>query len=847
MIPLNKISEVISKLIGDNKNNEFMDTINKISEVIYLNYKTDQKTIINLEPSKVNVSRFNSVSLNSDKYFVVSLNEFIKLVVVAINKNFMNKLSFLVRNDTIDFEEEDSQNGAIEFLINNDKSDLWMNLLNNIWEFVSKLAIADNRISFLSIDNALELNAHLKNGGLSIFIYIINYIDNIHICETESMDALKPIISNKEIINWNIIDSNIINEEVRIDQHFLNSLINNLKVGKFLDILAIFKKYRYEIINAIAQKNSGVGSENFASEFAMWWKIKLKNPAELYSLKDNLIETQLKLTVIKSERDYSKGTLNILNNGGIQNIKNEIKNIKAEIDNYENLINGINMDDFDTYPEWIEKIPGPESFCTFLKEKYKLNIDISLFGFDSMDDRSQIKEIQETKVNLRDKLRVIDKHISDNIIGQDQNIGPLTSVMKRWFVGLRTNKPVGSFLFVGPTGVGKTETAKIIAKELFNNNLIVLDMSEYQQSIDVSKIIGIAPGYVGYDAGGGLLEKVLENPKSVILLDEIEKAHPKVFDLFLQLLDEGRLTDNKGNVVSFKECLIIATSNACNDLIEEFQVSINDSKEASRKDIIQILHKTGSFRKEFLARFTDILKFKSLDVKTLGMIFNQKLDLELLHFKNLKDFSRNIVIELSDINRIKIQNHIISDIDKSLGAREIQRVIQERITNKILDTIVELELGNDQTEGDLIFNLVYNGSEIEVVEEVVGGKEIDTEKVIAEFNKKFQELFSSDTFDSIDYSKTEIKYINERNVYVPGNDMDLRKVIFTKGKRAEISPNDFEDLFDIFDIFRYNKYTIIMETLDSREFLLGDEDDWGAVELLEDGRVAVWFRWWKEA
>ena len=593
-------------------------------------------------------------------------------------------------------------------------------------------------------------------------------------------------------------------------------------------------------------KKVGIGTENLATEFAMWWKIKLLNPQELLDLNQTLISSQLKLMVLNTERDHSKGTSNYLNSGGLKQLKEEIKATKNNIVKLDDRIRSIDMSDLDTYPDWVEKIPGPESFVNFLKEKYDLKIDISLFGFES--SVNDIKEIKETKINLKEKLKVIDKVIRESIIGQDQNISPLTSVIKRWFVGLRSNKPVGSFLFVGPTGVGKTETAKILADYLFDANLITLDMSEYQNSIDVSRIIGIAPGYVGYEEGGGLLEKVKDQPKSVILLDEIEKAHPKVFDLFLQLLDEGRLTDNKGQVVSFKECLIVATSNACNDLIEEYQMKFNNSNEIQRKEIIDILYRSGSFRKEFLARFTDILKFKTLDNKTLELIYNQKLVKELEQFKNLKDFSRNIVIKLSDENNIKLRNHIISNIDKSLGAREILRVIQEKITNLILDTIVDIEINGSNVDSgnrDLIFDLTYDGNVvIKVIEEEMI-KEVELSPEV-EFNTKFQELYNTDKFKDIDFSKTKF-----RDLIPEKYDMcDLKCVIFTKVDDSLMSDEEFEDQFNCFrsnESINNNTPKINMETFGSRLYELGDDDDWGAVELLDDGSVEVWFRWWAEA
>ena len=305
---------------------------------------------------------------------------------------------------------------------------------------------------------------------------------------------------------------------------------------------------------------------------------------------------------------------------------------------------------------------------------------------------SYLEDKDQDAMDLKNTIENFDRLFGERIIGQEQVIKPLWNVLKRWFIGIRSNKPIGSFLMVGPTGVGKTETAKFLADKTFGN-LIVLDMSEYQSEIDKTKIIGVAPGYSGYDQGAGVLDKVAANPRSVILFDEIEKAHPLIFDLLLQLLDEGRLTDHKGNEVSFKECLIICTTNAHYGDIEHLGSN-------TRAKMIEILSMT--FRKEFLSRFNDVLKYKFLNEDVMGLIFDKKVNEELNTIASSSNLSNIRVIE--DENYYKVKHDIIGFMDHSLGARELDRVINEKIVAPLIELVIDL--GSDIWDKEFYFDTV---------------------------------------------------------------------------------------------------------------------------------------------
>ena len=294
-----------------------------------------------------------------------------------------------------------------------------------------------------------------------------------------------------------------------------------------------------------------------------------------------------------------------------------------------------------------------------------------------------IEKIVEEKTNIpvgelkekeHEHLKNLASNLKKRIIGQDEAVDKVAQAIRRNRVGFnKTGRPIGSFLFVGPTGVGKTELAKQLAKELFGSedSMIRFDMSEYMEKFSVSKLIGSPPGYVGYEEAGQLTERVRRNPYSLILLDEIEKAHPDIMNMFLQILDDGRLTDSQGRTVSFKDTIIIMTSNA--GAGEETSVGFGASSNGTNHSIINKLN--DYFKPEFLNRFDDIIEFKPLSQTSLMKIVNIMID------KTSKIIEeRGISIHITEPVKQKIAKLGYNPI---MGARPLRRVIQEQIEDKV--------------------------------------------------------------------------------------------------------------------------------------------------------------------
>ena len=272
------------------------------------------------------------------------------------------------------------------------------------------------------------------------------------------------------------------------------------------------------------------------------------------------------------------------------------------------------------------------------------------------------------------QLKNLSTDLKDNVIGQNKAVETVARAIRRNRVGFnKSGRPIGSFLFVGPTGVGKTELAKQLAKQIFGTEdaMIRFDMSEYMEQYSVSKLIGSAPGYVGYEEAGQLTERVRHNPYSLILFDEIEKAHPDVLHLFLQILDDGRLTDSQGRTVSFKDTIIIMTSNAGQGIKE---ANVGFAAENSHQE--QFKNALGQyFKPEFLNRLDDIVEFNSLDKKDLIKI----VDLMLANTNNMvKDQGLHIEVT-PEAKELLVEK----GYDPSMGARPLRRTIQEEIEDKV--------------------------------------------------------------------------------------------------------------------------------------------------------------------
>ena len=311
----------------------------------------------------------------------------------------------------------------------------------------------------------------------------------------------------------------------------------------------------------------------------------------------------------------------------------------------------------------------------------------------------------------QEKLLHMEYELGLRVAGQAEAIGAISDAVRRSRAGMQDPKrPIGSFIFLGTTGVGKTELAKALADYLFNdeNSMVRIDMSEYQERHAVSRMIGSPPGYVGYDEGGQLTEAVRRKPYSVILLDEIEKAHPDVWNILLQVLDDGRLTDNKGRIANFKNTIIIMTSNIGSHIIQEKMSEMEGWNnhivmEEAKKEVMTLLKQV--VRPEFLNRVDEIVMFEPLSKENLRQIVQ-------IQFRQIKDRlkEQGILLEASE----EALMHIAEEgYEPTMGARPLKRVMQKRILNELSkqilgnyitkDSVVMMELGND---GNLKFENV---------------------------------------------------------------------------------------------------------------------------------------------
>lgn len=307
-----------------------------------------------------------------------------------------------------------------------------------------------------------------------------------------------------------------------------------------------------------------------------------------------------------------------------------------------------------------------------------------------------------------ERLLNMEKILHERIVGQDKAVSTISKAIRRGRVGLKNpNRPIGSFIFLGPTGVGKTELCKSLAEAMFGdeNAIIKLDMSEYMEKHTVSKLIGAPPGYVGFDEGGQLTEKIRRKPYSVVLFDEIEKAHPDVFNMLLQILEDGVLTDSQGRKVSFKNAIIIMTSNVGASKITDEKLALGfvqeDGKKLSIEDLVMPdLKKT--FKPEFLNRLDDIIVFNQLDQNDIEEIAKRML-------KSLKKRTADLGIEL-DFTDNAITELAKEGFDKTYGARPLRRAIQSKIEDRLSELILDKTIGEgskctvDFSDGEFQFN-----------------------------------------------------------------------------------------------------------------------------------------------
>lgn len=406
----------------------------------------------------------------------------------------------------------------------------------------------------------------------------------------------------------------------------------------------------------------------------------------LENLRAEIATTQEKLDGMKANWQNERGAIDL-----VQDLKSQIEDAKVQMDRVtrEGDLAQASELRYSTIPELERKYDEAEKALLAKQEdggilKEEVTTDEIAEVVSSWTGVPVSKMMQ----GEMDKLKNLEDQLHLRVIGQDEAVSAVAAAVRRSRAGLADpNKPLGSFFFLGPTGVGKTELAKALAELLFDDerSLVRIDMSEYMEKFSVQRLIGAPPGYVGYDEGGQLTEAVRRHPYSVILLDEMEKAHPDVFNILLQVLDDGRLTDGQGRVVSFKNTIIIMTSNVGSQFIAG--AGAEGFNEESRKQVMEALR--SSFRPEFLNRIDDVVIFQPLGLEDIERI----VDIQLKDVRS-RLANERMTLELSEAAK---QSLALDGLDPVYGARPLKRLIQRRVVDQVANLIIAGELHEGDT------------------------------------------------------------------------------------------------------------------------------------------------------
>lgn len=574
---------------------------------------------------------------------------------------------------------------------------------------------------------------------------IIMFIDEIHTLvgagKTEgAMDAsniMKPMLARGEI---KVIGATTLNEyreyiekDGALERRFQKVMVNEPSIEDTISILRGIKD-KYEIFHGIRIQDSAViaaaelSDRYITDRFLPDKAIDLMDeacatvrteidtmPTYLDEQKRKLLQLQIEITALKKEEDdSSKERLAILEKeladlsekydedflkwkeqkssiDDVKNIKEEIDKIKNEIDQAERSYDFEKLSElrYGTLPALEEKLKKASELSQKDNED---SIKEQVTEEDVADVVSNWTGIPVSKLveSERSKILSLPEKLHERVIGQDQAISAVSDAIIRARSGLKdASKPIGSFIFLGPTGVGKTELAKALSEAMFDdeNHMIRIDMSEYMEKYSVSRLIGAAPGYVGYEEGGQLTEAVRRMPYSVILFDEIEKAHPDVFNILLQVLDDGRLTDSMGRTVDFKNTIIIMTSNIGSQYLLD-GLKDDGTIDKENKNLVEESLK-ASFKPEFLNRIDDIVMFSPL---TSDQVYNI-IDLQINEIrKRLKDLS--IDLEITPAAKEYILDH---SYDVEFGARPVKRYLQSNVETRLGRLIIEGKVGAKDT------------------------------------------------------------------------------------------------------------------------------------------------------
>ncbi len=440
-------------------------------------------------------------------------------------------------------------------------------------------------------------------------------------------------------------------------------------------------------------------------------KTKKENPTEK---RLELIEKEI--AELSSERDELKAHWLLEKEliSEIRKMKEEVENLKTEADNFERQGELAKVAEI-RYGRLIELSNNIEDKSTKLAELQK-NVKMLKEEVDPEDIAEIVAKwtgipVSKMLESERLKLLKIEENLHKRVIGQNEAISAVANAIRRSRAGLQDiNRPVGSFIFLGTTGVGKTELAKALAEFLFDDehNLVRIDMSEYMEKFSVSRLIGAPPGYIGYEEGGQLTEAVRRKPYSVVLLDEIEKAHQDVFNILLQLLDDGILTDSQGRTVNFKNTIIIMTSNLGSHLIQDELLGLNDDNSdeiigSLREKLFELLRQ--KIRPEILNRIDEVVMFKPLQGNELREI----VDIQLNGISRMLKKNNEIILAVSNDAKDWLAK---IGYDITFGARPLKRTIQNHITNILSQKILAGEILpgskveiNVNDAGQFIFNI----------------------------------------------------------------------------------------------------------------------------------------------
>jgi ATP-dependent Clp protease ATP-binding subunit ClpB len=585
-----------------------------------------------------------------------------------------------------------------------------------------------------------------SNGEIVLFIDEIHTLIGAGAGGESAMDAanlLKPALSRGELhaIGATTLQEyqKYIEKDKALERRFQGVMVDEPSVQDAISILRGIKE-KYELHHGVQIKDDAVIAAvelsnryisdrylpdkaiDLVDEAASKLRIEIDSmPEELDELQRKIMQLEIEREAIRREKDKEKEKVLTKAIAELSDKRNELK---AQWENEKNIIQSIHdeKENSEKLKLEAEKAERAGEFGRVAEIRYGLLTE-SQKKLDALQE--QIKEMQVGDTLLKeevenediaevvakwtgipvskmiqsekDKLMLLEDELSKRVAGQKEAIQAVSDAVRRSRAGLQDPKrPIGSFIFFGTTGVGKTELAKSLAEFLFDdeNNMVRIDMSEYQERHAVSRLIGAPPGYIGYDEGGQLTEAVRRKPYSVILLDEIEKAHPDVFNILLQVLDDGRLTDNKGRIANFKNSIIIMTTNIGSHLIQDSFSRLTDDNAAeiideTKTQVFELLKK--SVRPEFLNRVDEIIMFQPLSRKDI---------------RKVVEIQFNIIKKRLEENQIKLEADdkvldYLGEIgfDPQFGARPLKRVLQKNILNELSKNILEGKISADSIVG----------------------------------------------------------------------------------------------------------------------------------------------------